>query len=104
MSEEIKSQLDYFKDEPKYLRKVIDELKQALKPFQDDYFKGLTMEQIAGLAKKSIRITTYNRKLETALEYIKEVTTLDDVNCTISAEPMNVSKDVLKIINEALND
>ena len=40
--------------------------------FNDEYFKGLTPEQVIELAKKSIRITTYNRQLETALEEIRQ--------------------------------
>jgi cell division protein FtsB len=43
---------------------------QDLEPFKDGYFKGLTMEQIAELAKKSIRLTTENRKLENKLSDI----------------------------------
>ena len=38
------------------------------KPFDDAYFKGLSYEQIAELAKKSIRVTSYNRRLEKMLE------------------------------------
>ena len=36
--------------------------KQALEPFKDDYFKNLDTKTIAELAKKSIRLTTENRK------------------------------------------
>lgn len=43
---------------------------QALEPFQDEYFKGLDTKQIAELAKKSIRLTTENRKLENKLSDI----------------------------------
>ena len=46
--------------------------RKALEAFQDDYFKGLDTTTIAELAKKSIRLTTENRKLETALEEIEE--------------------------------
>ena len=46
--------------------------KQALAPFEDEYFKGLDTKQIAELAKKSIRLTTENRKLEATLDEIKE--------------------------------
>lgn len=34
------------------------------KLLQDDYFKGLNVNQILELAKKSIRLTTENRELE----------------------------------------
>ena len=37
----------------------------------DKYFEGLNLEQILELAKKSIRITTENRRLEDKLENIK---------------------------------
>lgn len=50
-----------------------EELKARLRPLEDSYFKGLSSIEIAGLAKKSIRITTYNRQLETALEDISEI-------------------------------
>lgn len=47
--------------------------KQALEPFEDEYFKGLNTTQIAELAKKSIRLTTYNRDLECALDEIEDI-------------------------------
>lgn len=47
--------------------------KQALAPFEDEYFKGLDTKQIAELVKKSIRLTTENRKLEGILDEIKEI-------------------------------
>lgn len=46
--------------------------KQALEPFKDDYFKNLDTKTIAELAKKSIRLTTENRKFEDALDEIEE--------------------------------
>lgn len=36
-------------------------------PFEDDYFKGLTYQDIAELAKKSIRLAAENRRLEDEL-------------------------------------
>lgn len=42
------------------------------KPFEDAYFKGLSYEDIAELAKKSIRLTTYNLELEQDIESMKE--------------------------------
>lgn len=47
--------------------------KQELNPFKDPYFKGLDNQIIAGLAKKSIRLTTENRKLENALDEIETI-------------------------------
>ena len=49
------------------------ELEKRLEPFQDDYFRGLNEKQIAELAKKSIKLTQYNRKLEDCLEEIRKV-------------------------------
>ena len=49
------------------------ELEKRLEPFQDEYFRGLNEKQIAELAKKSIRLTQYNRKLEDCLEEIRQV-------------------------------
>lgn len=40
--------------------KQLQKLKEKLKPFQDDYFKGLSTQDIAGLAKKSIRLAKNN--------------------------------------------
>lgn len=51
------------------------QLKARLTPLEDSYFNGLSSIEIAELAKKSIRITTYNRKLETALEEIQNIIT-----------------------------
>ena len=48
----------------------IDRYRKALEPFNDEYFKGLDTKQIAELAKKSIRLTTENRKLENKLSDI----------------------------------
>jgi len=49
------------------------ELEKRLEPFQDEYFRGLNEKQIAELAKKSIRLTQYNKKLENCLEEIQKV-------------------------------
>lgn len=49
-----------------------DRYRKALEAFQDDYFKGLDTTTIAELAKKSIRLTTENRKLEQECEELKE--------------------------------
>ena len=54
--------------------KELDEYIQKLskpefeKLLQDDYFKGLNINQILELAKKSIRLTAENRKLEEGME------------------------------------
>lgn len=51
----------------------LEEYKQALEPFEDDYFKDLDTKTIAELAKKSIRLTTENRKFEDALDEIEDI-------------------------------
>ena len=43
---------------------------EDIKPFLDPYFKGLDFKTLAELAKKSIRITADNCKLEHKLENI----------------------------------
>jgi septation ring formation regulator EzrA len=55
------------------MERCCQELEKRLEPFQDDYFRGLNEKQIAELAKKSIRLTQYNRKLEDCLEEIQKV-------------------------------
>lgn len=79
---ESKRLIDQLKKENEELKRRIKELlhdcnscnfhkyKQATEPFQDKYFKGLDTKQIAELAKKSIRLTTENRKLENKLSDI----------------------------------
>ncbi|MBS4760984.1 MAG: hypothetical protein KHX03_09835 [Clostridium sp.] len=62
----------------RYLEEENTNYKQALEPFEDEYFKGLDTKQIAELAKKSIRLTTENRKLEAALERIEDVCNVAD--------------------------
>lgn len=58
--------------------KELDEYVQKLskpefeKLLQDDYFKGLNVNQILELAKKSIRLTAENRELEKKNEELKE--------------------------------
>lgn len=79
---ELKRLIDQLKKENEELKRRIKELlyycnscnfhkyKQAIEPFQDEYFKGLDTKQIVELAKKSIRLTTENRKLENKLSDI----------------------------------
>lgn len=67
--------------------------KQALMPFEDEYFKDLDTKTIAELAKKSIRLTRENRKLEDTLDEIErlawEVPSCSEAN------------DILEIIDRA---
>lgn len=46
---------------------------QVFMLLNDDYFKGLTLEQIIELAKKSIRLTDDNCKMRHKLEDIEEI-------------------------------
>ena len=67
-----------------------------LKPFQDEYFKGLDNVAIAELAKKSIRLTTENRKLENALDEIEEYinTQIDELAVKKIKDIINGAKDI----------
>ena len=56
----------------KFCYQIKEQTKQ-LEPFKDEYFKGLDNIAIAKLAKKSIRITAENSKLEQTLTEIKEI-------------------------------
>lgn len=57
------------KDYKEFLReKIMIEMGIKNNPFDDPYFEGLTHQNIADLAKKSIRLTTENRKLEGIIE------------------------------------
>ena len=48
-------------------------VKRIIDYLNDDYFKGLTLEQILELAKKSIRLTDDNCKIRHKLEDIREI-------------------------------
>nr|DAU06645.1 MAG TPA: hypothetical protein [Caudoviricetes sp.] len=54
------------------LKEMLNEYRQELEPFKDNYFKNLDTKTIAELAKKSIRLTTENGKFEDALDEIEE--------------------------------
>lgn len=57
---------------PTYKQFIIEKINQQIgikeNPFDDEYFEGLTYEDIAHLAKKSIRLTTENSELTHKLE------------------------------------
>ena len=63
------------------LKETNEQMKARLKPFEDSYFNGLSTFEISELAKKSIRITTYNRELEQILYDIRKLAkqTISDV-------------------------
>lgn len=50
----------------------LQELEKRLEPFQDEYFTGLNEQQIAELAKKSMRLTKENIQMRECLEAIRE--------------------------------
>lgn len=84
------------------LKEMLNEYRQELKPFKDNYFKNLDTKTIAELAKKSIRLTTENRKFEDALDEIKEIACeqrMFDLTGKIPLLPVikKVGKDFLKI-------
>jgi len=69
--------------EEEKFKKIAEELEVAksnLKPFEDDYFKGLTYETIAELAKKSNRLTEDCSKLEQYINKIAEMFGLDPID------------------------
>lgn len=85
----------------------IEEQTKQLEPFKDEYFKDLDNIVIAKLAKKSIRITAENSKLEQTLTNIKEIAKNAIKNVSdmcIETTPMyGVYKQILQKISEVGN-
>lgn len=50
---------------------LVGKYQKLIDPLLDPYFRGLSCPEIAELAKKSIRLTEENRRLEEALEEIE---------------------------------
>lgn len=69
---------------------------QVFMLLNDDYFKGLTLEQIIDLAKKSIRLTDDNCKMRHKLEDIKTFASM------YNNDPL--FKQVLDIIGEDIQE
>ena len=67
-----------------------------LQPFQDDYFKSLNYENIAALAKKSIKITAENSDLEHKLETIY-------ILLTQAEDQGKARKAIIEMIKKAIN-
>ena len=63
------------------LKEYNEQLKARIKPFEDSYFNGLSPIEIAELAKKSIRLTCENRKLEDLQQEIKTIAKEDCEFC-----------------------
>lgn len=78
-----------------------ERLKARLRPLEDSYFKGLSSIEIAELAKKSIRVTAENRKLEYALQEIRDIagfhTSKDD-----SEDVQSDMQDIIDKINSVI--
>ena len=68
-----KQNADSFEFCMKENEKLVAELKEKLKPFDDDYFRGLTTQDIAELAKESLRWKTYSCDLDVKLLDIKDL-------------------------------
>lgn len=95
---------DFVQD--KVICKECGKYKQELKPFKDPYFKGLDNQIIAELAKKSIRLSTENRKLEDALDEIEKIAKNDCENCCECTTEFNLQEscsiyEIQNIINKA---
>lgn len=93
-----------YKNMQKHCEKAIAQnhkYKQELNPFKDPYFKGLDNQIIAGLAKKSIRLTTENRKLEQALDEIEKYCNEKKRCVEIDFSVCLYLKTVLDLINKA---
>lgn len=82
-NESLQKENKFLKEQNKVIANELDEYIQKLsnsefeKLLQDNYFKGLNINQILELAKKSIRLTAENRELENKLEDI--TTELEDL-------------------------
>ena len=82
-NESLQKENKFLKEQNKVIANELDEFIQKIpnaqfeKLLQDNYFKGLNVNQILELAKKSIRLTAENRELENKLEDI--TTELEDL-------------------------
>lgn len=104
-----KSDYTELESELQRLQAENERLKARLRPLEDSYFNGLSSMQIAELTKKSIRITAENRKLEYALQEIREELEEDitcesrECGCDDYGECLNCLKDIiLTKINEVI--
>lgn len=72
LQRQYKNVLDLAKKNADANEYCLQELEKRLEPFRDEYFIGLNEQQIAELAKKSIRLTKENIQLRGHLEEIRE--------------------------------
>ena len=96
--EELKTMLKDLSFENQKFCYQIEEQTKQLEPFKDEYFKSLDNVVIAGLAKKSIRLTAENRKLEQTLTEIKEIA--ESYNHYSAHAPVSGYSDILQKISE----
>ena len=79
------------------LQQELNEIKKQYAPFEDEYFKGLSYKEIAGLAKTRLAVGEELNNVIHLLEYIKdELVDLDVSNTHIN--------NVLKAIEGAVNN
>lgn len=83
--EQLNNKLNSKTIEYEMLELLNKQLEHQIKPFQDEYFKGLDNVAIAELAKKSIRITAENCKLEDILIKIKEICLKQNLKTDLTA-------------------
>ena len=93
MTEDLKSQLDYFKDEPKYLRKVIDELEQENKK-QKEYIKDLQVRK----DRYYLQVLEYERQVNDWISFYIKVR--DIVAGNYEMLESQGLQDLRRIINE----
>ena len=83
--------------ENRQLKQELKDLKKQYEPFEDEYFKGLSYAEIAGLAKTRMGIGQELNDIIHILEYIKdELADLDVSNTHIN--------NVLKSINGVISN
>lgn len=81
-------------------------VKRIIDYLNDDYFKGLTLEQILELAKKSIRLTDDNCKMRHKLEDIEEIVNAIydyQVECKDKTNKEFLDKQLQKIFDKILD-
>lgn len=76
---------------------LVSKYQKIIEPFLDNYFRGLQPSDIAELAKKSIRLTAENRRLEEALDEIEVIANEGcDLPCFFSDDCANCKDKLTK--------
>lgn len=97
------------------LKEYNEQLKARIMPFEDSYFNGLSPIEIAELAKKSIRLTCENRRLEDLQQEIKAIAEnnidckqyeidhdcFNDTRCNALRELIETLQQILDLITKA---